>query len=239
MPRTGLRSSGKTANAEVESKSKLRALLSVDEVVLSEELAELLTLRELTWSRIPPLMRKLTLPFLTLKETLTVDTAVLERGEDDERDHLIKAYKGLRSPGFDEWVFKGNRANGFIGVKWARDKGINLQNLKLEYEGERDGNKALGKLIVDENEEMATFYAMRSNARDTKVNNRYDEPSTTLYEALEMGYFQTHGVLLLDVVLIVTLARRQRRDVSRSLGDVLDAHRQHLKAEAAPPTQHF
>ena len=90
--------------------------------MLGEELAELLTLRELTWSRIPPLMRKLALPFLTLKETLTVDTAVLERGEDDERDHLIKAYKGIRSPGFDEWVFKGTKLGGFVGVRWARKR---------------------------------------------------------------------------------------------------------------------
>ena len=67
-------------------------------------------------------MRKLTLPFLTLKETLTVDTAVLERGEDDERDHLIKAYKGMRSPGFDEWVFKGTKLGGFVGVRWARKR---------------------------------------------------------------------------------------------------------------------
>jgi hypothetical protein len=55
-------------------------------------------------------MRKLTLPFRTLKETLT---AVSETGEEDER------------------------------------------------EGER-GDKALGKLVRDENKEMATFYAARS-----------------------------------------------------------------------------
>ena len=44
--------------------------------------------RLLIWSPIPPLVRKLTLPFLTLKETLSLDTAVSERGEEDERDHL-------------------------------------------------------------------------------------------------------------------------------------------------------
>jgi hypothetical protein len=94
-------SEDKVLKMMAEARTKIKALLSVEEVVLSEELAEALRLRELTWSRIPPLMRKLTLPFLTLKETLTLDTAVSERGEDDERNHLIKAYKGLRSPGFD------------------------------------------------------------------------------------------------------------------------------------------
>ena len=78
-------------------------------MVLSEELAELLTLRELKWNKLPKPVIPVVLPFLTLKETLTLDTAVSERGEEDERDHLIKAYKGLRSPGFDEWSFKGTK----------------------------------------------------------------------------------------------------------------------------------
>merc|ERR1711965_1165809 len=127
-------------------------------------------------------MRKLTLPFLTLKETLTLDTAVSEKGDDKERDHLIKAYKGLRSPGFDEWIFKGTKEGGFVGVKWARKRGIDLQHLKLEYEGER-GDKALGKLMMDGNEEMATYYAVRSEVRDAKVDGQYGGSSTTLVEA--------------------------------------------------------
>ena len=73
-----------------EARIKVKALLAVEEdVMLSKELAEALRWRAVTWSRIPPLMRKMVLPFLTLPETLTLDTAVLERGEDDERDHLI------------------------------------------------------------------------------------------------------------------------------------------------------
>ena len=148
MPRAGLGSSGKTANQAAEMKAHLKRLLAVEDVALSKELAEALRHRELTWALIPPLMRKLTLPFLTLQETLTLDSAVSERGEDDERDHLIKAYVGLRSPGFDEWIFKGTKIHGFVGVKWARKRGIDLQHLKLEYEGQR-GDKALGKLVVD------------------------------------------------------------------------------------------
>ena len=160
---------GNISEATAEARAKLQALLSVEEVVLSEELAELLTLRELKWNKLPKPVIPVVLPFLTLKETLTLDTAVSERGEDNERDHLIKAYKGLRSAGFDEWTFKGTKKGGFAGVKWARKRDINLQNLKLEYEGLR-GDDALGRLVVDENEDMATFYALRSEARDAKVN---------------------------------------------------------------------
>jgi hypothetical protein len=142
-------------------------------VVLSAELAELLRHRELTWSLIPPLSRALVLPCLTLKETLRLDTAVTERGDEKnprDRDHLMKAYKGLRSAGFDEWTFKDT--NRFEGVRWARERDMDLQNLKLEYKGERDGDKVLGQLVVDEEEDMATYYATRSEARDAEIMGR-------------------------------------------------------------------
>ena len=38
------------------------------------------------------------LPFLTVQETLSLDSAVSDK---EERDHLEKAYRGLRSGGFD------------------------------------------------------------------------------------------------------------------------------------------
>ena len=63
---------GNTANeAAAETKAHLKKLQAVEKVVLRKELAEALRWREVTWSRIPPLMRKLTLPFLTLQETLS------------------------------------------------------------------------------------------------------------------------------------------------------------------------
>ena len=62
------------------------------------------------------------LPFLTLKETLNLDTAVSERGEEDERDHLVKAYVGLRSAGFDEWVFQS--VNNFAACAGRGREGL-------------------------------------------------------------------------------------------------------------------
>ena len=109
MPRAGLRSSGKTSNAAVEMREHLKRLLAAEEVVLNAELAELLRHRELTWSLIPPLSRALVLPCLTVKETLRLDTAVTETGDEKnprDRDHLIRAYRDLRCAGFDQWIFK-------------------------------------------------------------------------------------------------------------------------------------
>ena len=79
-------------------------------------------------------------------------------------------------------------------MRWVRDRDIDLQNLKLEYEGLR-GDDALGRLVKDENEDMATFYALRSEARDAKVNGRYGS-STTLIEASERGYLEVAKCLI-------------------------------------------
>ena len=147
--------------------------------MLSKELAELLRWRGLTWNKLPKPAIPLVLPFLTLQETLRLDTALSERGEEDERDHLQKAYVGLRSAGFDEWVFKDK--NDFEGLRWARKRGIDLRHLKLEYKGETDRDKALLELVRDEKEDVATYYAMRSDAWDVG-------DGTTLRKALEHGY---------------------------------------------------
>ena len=123
MQSSGLVDPGDVDIVIEEARIKVKALLTVEEdVMLSKELAEALRWRVVTWNRIPPLIRKLALPFLTLKDTLRLDTAVSEKGEEDERGHLIKAYVVLRSPGFDEWVFRGTITGGFAGVRWARDR---------------------------------------------------------------------------------------------------------------------
>ena len=165
MQSAGVTSTGNAASAAEEASATLNALLAAAEVVLSAELAELLRWRNVTWGLIPPLSRKLVLPYLTVKETLRLDVAVTEEGDEEnpgDHDHLLNAYEGLRSAAFDEWVFSD--ANNFEGVRWVRKRDMDLQNLKLEYKGETDGDKVLGQLVVDEEEDMATYYATRSDA---------------------------------------------------------------------------
>ena len=154
---------------------------------MTAELAEALRHRELVWARIPPRSRKLLLPFLTVQETLALDTAVAP-GQEKERDHLEKAYRGLRSGGFDEYVFSSR--NDYEGIKWARKRGIDLWHLKVEYKGEKDVDKVLGLLVVDEKKEMATYYAERSDAEDTEVDDEDGDASSTLIEASRLGYLE-------------------------------------------------
>ena len=107
---------------------------------MTAELAEALRHRELVWARIPPRSRKLLLPFLTVQETLALDTAVAP-GQEKERDHLEKAYMGLRSGGFDEYVFSSK--NDYEGIRWARKRGIDAWHLKVEDKGQKAVDKAL------------------------------------------------------------------------------------------------
>jgi hypothetical protein len=78
MQSAGMTSTGNAASAAEEAPATLSALLAAAEVVLNAELAELLRWRNMTWSLIPPLSRKLVLPYLTVKETLRLDTSVTE-----------------------------------------------------------------------------------------------------------------------------------------------------------------
>ena len=154
---------------------------------MTAELADVMRHRQLVWARIPPQSRKLLLPFLTAQETLRLDTAVAP-GKEKERDHLEKAYRGLRSGGFDEYVFSSK--NDYEGIRWARKRGIDLWHLKVEYKGEKDVDKVLGLLVMDGKKEMATYYAERSDAEDTEVDDWYGYTSSTLIEASRLGYLE-------------------------------------------------
>ena len=126
------RGRGKRDHAAIQTAEVPFKMNAEGELELTAELAEALRHRELVWARIPPRSRKAMLPFLTVQETLALDTAVAP-GQEKERDHLEEAYRGLRSGGFDEYVFSDK--NRFEGIRWARKRGIDLRHLKLEYKG--------------------------------------------------------------------------------------------------------
>ena len=153
-----------------------------DYQALSDEEAEALRWRQLVWSLLPPMSRKMLLPFLTVRETIRLDTAVAP-GKEKERDHLEKAYKDLRSPAFDANVYSDRHA--FRGLHWARKRGVDLRALKLKYKGESGPDQVLGRLVTDGKEDLATYFMARSEAKDCAV---LDGTSSTLVEALCRGY---------------------------------------------------
>ena len=75
--------SQKRSNEAEDAGAKLKALLAAvpagEEVVLSAELAELLRWRVVTWNKLPKPVVPLVLPFLTVQETLGLNSSIGER----------------------------------------------------------------------------------------------------------------------------------------------------------------
>ena len=105
MPRRGAGKGTKRAGAK-KTEAEPTMALTVPAVALTKQLAEAMRWRSMEWARIPALTRKLTMPYLTARDTINLDIAVSDK---EERKHLVKAYKGLRSRGLD--VYAHDRVN--------------------------------------------------------------------------------------------------------------------------------
>ena len=151
--------------------------------------------KELT--KLPPELRKLVLPFLTLKEIGRLDTAVAP-GTEGERDDLLNAYVGLRCAGFDAHVYITEKE--FKGIGWALKRGINLLRLNLEYKGEKDPDKVLHLLVADEREDIASYYAERSEAKSIMGGRISLTPNDSFFSTLSRA--SRHGYLVVVQCLI-------------------------------------
>ena len=132
---------------------------------LTAELAEVLRWREMEWSHIPPLSRKLAMPYLGAGDTINLDIAVTNK---EDRKHLVKAYVGLRSAGLDGYArYRVDYHGVCLGVKWVQKRSIDLRNFHLEYKGEKeDQDRVLAWLVCENREELATYFATRCDVRD-------------------------------------------------------------------------
>lgn len=157
---------------------------------LAEE-AELLRWREMVWRLIPPTSRKMLMPFLTVQDTLNLDTAISEK---EERDHLEKAYRGLRSPAFGAHVF--TEKNNFKGLRWARKRELNLRGLRINYKGEKHRDKVLGIMVMEDEEDFATYYAERSTCNDIVFMTKWGFASSVMTQAARSGFTRIVKALL-------------------------------------------
>ena len=116
---------------ELAKKARLDAVRALEKAERDVE-AEVLRWHEMEWSRIPPLSRKLVMPYLTGRDTLNLDTAVTNK---EDRKHLVKAYVGLRSAGLDGYAhYRVDRCDGVcLGLRWAQKRSIDLRNFRLQY----------------------------------------------------------------------------------------------------------
>ena len=175
---------------ELAKKARLDAIRALEKAERDVE-AELLRWREMEWSRIPPLSRKLVMPYLSAGDTINLDTAVTNK---EDRKHLVKAYVGLRSAGLDGYAHYRVDGDGVcLGVRWAQKRSIDLRNFRLEYSGEKeDQDLVLSFLVIDERKELATYFATRCDVRDAE----YWSGTSTLIVASEHGYLEIVQTLL-------------------------------------------
>ena len=186
-----------TLFTEIESEMVLELVDLEVRLGLSEmfriQLAERLRWRRLKWSHIPEPCRLMLMPFLTVRDTLFLDTAMAEK---EARKHLLKAYVGLRSVAFDEYWYTGR--HDFKGLRWVMGRGIDVQNLNMKYRGESCASKVLRELVLGFKKDIATYFAERSKAEDTVSSNKWIStmPRTTLLEAATYGMVEVVQCLI-------------------------------------------
>ena len=61
--------------------------------------------RQVEWERIPPDSRERVIPFLTVQDVLSLDTAMCVEGEEKLRDKLKESYEEAVIPAFDTYRF--------------------------------------------------------------------------------------------------------------------------------------
>ena len=109
------------------------------------------------------------------------------------RPHLLKSYKGMRSPAVDQHVYTDKE--DWRGLRWVMKKGVDLQGFRLKMKDEMGSGTILARLMgyVGENEEdaedleIAEYYATRGKLE--KVDEDVgDDRCTALYLASHYDY---------------------------------------------------
>ena len=103
---------------------------------------EALRLRELEWSDLPKAMLKGLISCLSLEDSVSLNNAMTNC---KARPHLLKAYKGMRSPAFDQHMYTDKE--DYRALRWVIKKGINLQGFRMERKGEKRSGRILARLM--------------------------------------------------------------------------------------------
>ena len=154
--------------------------------------------RRLDWAELPHTTRKGTLSFLSLEDSMALNNAMTNKVA---RPHLIKSYKGMRSPAFDQHVYTDKE--DFAALRWVMKKGVDLQGFRLEVDGKKGSGMVLFKLMGDEDEEnemeIAEYYAERGklqNVDEAETETKTESGWTALTRASHFGHLSVVNVLL-------------------------------------------
>ena len=98
--------------------------------------------RRLDWALLPHTTRKGALSFLSLEDSMGLNHAMTNN---EARPHLIKAYKDMRSPAFDQHLYTDKE--DYRALRWVIKKGISLQGFRMERKGEKRSGVLLTRLM--------------------------------------------------------------------------------------------
>ena len=111
----------------------------------------------------------------------------------EARPHLLKAYKGMRSPAFDQHVYTGKE--DFRGLRWAIEQGVDLQGIRLEMGVEKRAGKVLRMLMgcpgdEEKDLEIAEYYATRGKLENVDEAVGMETGQTALMGASGGGHLE-------------------------------------------------
>ena len=111
----------------------------------------------------------------------------------EARPHLLKAYKGMRSPAFDQHVYTDKE--DCRGLRWAIEQGVDLQGIRLEMGVEKRAGKVLRMLVGcpgDEQKdlEIAEYYATRGKLENVDEAVGMETGQTALMGASGGGHLE-------------------------------------------------
>ena len=148
--------------------------------------------RQVEWERIPPDSRERVIPFLTVQDVLSLDTAMCVEGEEKLRDKLKESYEEAVIPAFDTYRFTDK--DNFEGLRWVMKAEIELQGCVLVLREQEGGvmesqAKVLRWLVDNGHADLAAVHGMKSSAKDMmKHDAEWGEEMSTLWLAAEKGY---------------------------------------------------
>ena len=111
----------------------------------------------------------------------------------EARPHLLKAYKGMRSPAFDQHVYTDKE--DCRGLRWAIEQGVDLQGIRLEMGVEKRAGKVLRMLVgcpgdEEKDLEIAEYYATRGKLENVDEAVGMETGQTALMGASGGGHLE-------------------------------------------------
>ena len=159
------------------------------------------------WARLPETIYQGTISYLSVRDCGNLDSTMTNR---ETRPQLVKAYKNLMSPTFNQHVYTSE--DEFRALRWVMGRDINLRGFRLELKDDGYTVRESGDVLtwlMDKSDryhdmEIAEYYATRGKL--TNLDGRHGEHTALTYASQE-------GHLDIVEALLARGADKNRTDI--------------------------